>query len=133
MVTIVCYCYSNNCDNWKFINNLLNKKTENPTNPIIRRKWQNVIRPLETCKIFNKYLVHVGTKLAAQLPEGNQSFKFYLLEIHANQSFRFEKMDSSHVIRKIKYLKLKIASGYDSISAHCMKENTSLLRFSQIY
>ena len=120
-------CKSNNNDKWKFINNLLNKKTENPTTPSLEENGKILSDPLEICEVFNEYFVHVGTKLAAQLPESNQSFNFYLPEIHANQSFRFEKIDSSDVIREIKNFKLKKASGYDSISARCMKENTHVL------
>ena len=106
-------CKSNNNDKWKFVTDLKDKKTENYK--------------------INKYFVHVGTKLAAHLPESNRSFKFCLPVIHTNQSFCFEKTDTSDVIREIKKFKLKQASGYDSISARSMKEkHISLLRFSQI-
>ena len=62
-----------------------------------------------------------------QIDFGKPVFKFYLPEIHANQSFRFKKIDSSDVIREIKNFKLQRASGHDFISARNMKKNTHIL------
>ena len=103
-------CKSNNNSKWKFIHNLSNKKRDHSRAPSLNENCKILLDPLEKCKVFNKHFVHVGTKLAARLPESNRSLKFYLPEIHTNQSFRFEKIYSSIVIFEIKKFKIERAS-----------------------
>jgi hypothetical protein len=107
---------------WSMINTLLNKSTNKKEfSSYFLINGEHVSNKSAVATAFNVYFTEIGPKLASsiEIPE-YVDFKNYL-SLPSMQSFEFELVEKSSVIKIIDSLKPKSSSGFDEISTKMLK------------
>ena len=105
---------------WKTINELTRRKsTSNSSINELKLGELSVTEPSDLCEVLNNNFTSIGTKLASDIPDGNNNFESYITR--AKTIFSLE-----HTIKLCPYK----ATGLDNISCRLLKEAAPIISVS---
>ena len=111
----------NSKETWKILNDAMGKKSENTEiNKISTGSDQDLTQSVDIANYFNAHFVEIGPKLASNVPtiSGRKPDDFMT---KVASKFNLKKIDTKDVIKLIKKINLRKASGHDKISNKLLK------------
>ena len=121
-------CKSNANEKWKFVNNILNRKSVLDPTPSFLEIGDKKIRSLpEIANTFNCFFTEIGEGLAKSLPPSTTNFQDFLTKNDDTPDFNFLEVSNEITLEIIKNSKGKKAAGIDKISMSIIKENREIL------
>ena len=110
---------------WKTINQLTNKKskTTNINELVIDQKV--ITEPEEIADSLNTYFNEIGSVLAKDLPEGDNSFEKYIVPVE--KKFEINRLSPIEVKNVILKLNTSKATRYDRISPKLLKYSAEIV------
>ena len=119
-------CKDNQTDKWKFINELVNKKTVSSLPSVLKVGGREISDPIDICDTFNNFFTDIGKNLTSHI-QGANDFRRYFPSNSVTPYFNFHDIDSSEILAIINNLQIKKSAGYDKISSRVLKDNKLIL------
>ncbi|RUA05525.1 MAG: hypothetical protein DSY43_04445 [Gammaproteobacteria bacterium] len=104
---------------WKFINELLNRRCKSTIVSELKIGDQIVSSPADIAEEFNSHFTNIGLQLASEIPESVIDPLSYLQPI--NKTFSFKTVDDQVILKLLKTIDGKKATGLDNIPCKLLK------------